>query len=219
MAEHKQILFINIDEKVSPAVLAGLLNRNISLIYQWAQIGRLPDIKNGSFTYRECIDHIVTTLLFKAEAKILKVQEEARLKEIAIEKNNKAGREVNTNISIDDGSIHPLVAAKLKQNIKTEIAREADLWQKIAIKRGEYVAFGDKLDLVEDCVLSIRDTLLHIGNNYPDIQVRIDEAMEELFQLGKLLVEDAKIDADNFIETMLAKEIELTNDDNEKDIL
>jgi hypothetical protein len=187
MAEQTtNIVFINPDEQVSPAILAGMLNRNVSQIYQWGQTGRLPDVKNGVFSYRQCLDHLVTSLLRMEEAKALK--DKARF---------------------DGEGLHPLVEEKLKQNIKTERAREADLWQKIAIKRGEYVSFEKKLDLVEGFILSIRDTLLSIANNNPALQGQIDNAMEELYQAGKVLVEEADIDANEFIDTMLAVEVEI----------
>ena len=183
------ITFINPDETIAPAILAGLVGRNVSQIYQWAQNGRLPDIKNGTFSYRQCLDHLVTSLVRMEEAKALK--DKARF---------------------DGEGLHPLVEEKLKQNIKTERAREADLWQKIAIKRNEFVSFDKKLDLVEGFILSIRDTLLSIANNNPALQGQIDAAMEELYQAGKVLVEEADIDANEFIDTMLAKEVELTDD-------
>jgi len=199
MAESPQIMILNPEAKVSPAILAGLLSRNVSLIYQWAQIGRLPDIKNGDYTYKECLAHLLNSLLLAEEAKKAKIEEAAK------EKREK--RTYSTESEYDD-TMHPLMAAKLKQSIKTEYAREAELWQKIAIKRGEFIAFADKLELVEGFVTSIRDTLLHIGNNFPEIQSRVDEAMEELYQLGVTLIAEADIDADNYIDTMLAKEPE-----------
>ena len=45
------VIFINPRDKVSPAILASLLNRNVSLVYQWGTMGRLPDIRASSFTY------------------------------------------------------------------------------------------------------------------------------------------------------------------------
>jgi len=197
-------IFININDKVSPAILASLINRNVSLVYQWAQQGRFPDIKADSYTYKQCIDHAISSLLKAEEAKKVKAELDAKIKAERAQR----GKFISGDSEFDD-TIHPLMAAKLKQNIKTEIAREADLWQKIAIKRGEYVALGDKLELVESFVLSIRDTLIFISNNYPEIQARVDEAMEELYQLGVTLIAEADVDMDSYIDTMLAKEVDL----------
>ena len=211
MLEEKStdVIFINPRDKVSPAILASLLNRNVSLVYQWIQTGRMPDIKNGNFSYVECIDHLVSSLLKTEEAKKLKILEDTRIKEEQLEKKQATRRSFTVGDSDGTDSIHPLVAAKLKQNIKTEIAREADLWQKIAIKRGEYVSFVDKLDLVEGFIISIRDVLLHIGNNYPEAQSYVDGAMEELYQTGRVLLEESDEDASSFIDTMLATEPEI----------
>ena len=199
-----KLMFININDKVQPAVLAGLLNRNVSLMYQWAAIGRLPDFKNITYSYKDCIDHLVTNLLHKEEAKKYKLEQQLKAKG------------ATSSTEVDNFDMHPLMVAKITQNIRTEKAREAELWQKIAIKQGEYVSFGDKLELVHDFVSSIKDTLLYIGNNFPETQEKIDEAMNELYQLGLGLVEEADMDAKNYIETMLNTDInkEISTDGN-----
>lgn len=210
MAESTQIIFINPDDKVSPATLAGLLNRNVSLIYQWGTTGRLPDIKNGSFTYRQCLDHLLSSLLRAEEAKILKVQEDTRIKEeLARVKDENKRKKFSVNdrdgVTEYEDSMHPLMAAKLQQSIKTEYAREAELWQKIAIKNSEYVDFREKLDLVQPFILQIRDLLLGIAIDFPEAEKTIDEGMEHLYNLGCKILEEVKIDREGFVEEMLSR--------------
>ena len=208
--EVKSIAIINIDDKVSPAMLARLLNRNVSMLYQWSQLGKLPDIRNNSYSYAECIDFLVSSLILAEEAKKLKVTEEIRLREEKAQKRDNArrGKFTGEEGSEYEDSIHPLVAAKMIQSTKTERAREYDLWQKISIKRGEYVAFGDKLELVEGMVISIKDTLAHIANYFPETQEHIDGAMAELYSLGLVLCEEADIDIEEFVQNMIDRPIE-----------
>ena len=49
---------IDLYAEASPAVLAGILKINVSLIYQYRQNGKLPP--NSTASYRDCIYHYVT---------------------------------------------------------------------------------------------------------------------------------------------------------------
>lgn len=199
-------LFIDADAKVEPAQLAGLFSRNPSLMYQWAQMGRLPDFTAKPVTYRQAIDHILTSLLRDEEVKKLKVIEATKLKE-ALETKKLELRSTKRQFKSTDESsedyIHPLVAEKLRQNVKTEYAREAELWQKIAIKNGEYVNFAEKMAIVEPFVLQIRDLLLGIALEFPETTEVIDECMGNLHTLGTKLVEEAIEDRNTFVQDML----------------
>jgi hypothetical protein len=189
-----QLMFINPNEKVQPAVLAGLLSRNVSLVYQWAQDGRLP-VTLTQYSYKECINHLITSLLRAEELKGLRIKESVKLRAERLEADPNDG-------------MHPLMVAKLEQNIKTEMAKEAEIWQRVAIKRGEYISFIDQLDLVEGFVNSINDTLNFISNNYPETQKHVDAAKDELYQLGVTLCAEATEDANNFIDVMLKRPIQ-----------
>lgn len=194
------VIFINPRDKVSPAILASLLNRNVSLVYQWGTMGRLPDIRASSFTYIECIDHLVTSLLKNEEVKLFKAQEEAKAKEAKKSSSRKF------NFSDSEGledTMHPLMAAKLEQSVRTEHAREVELWQKIAIKNEEYVNFTDKLELIQPFIHQIRDLLLGIAIDFPESQDTIDEGMDNLYNLGVRLIEEAKIDRAEYVQAML----------------
>jgi len=208
-SDKKPVVFINPYDKVSPVTLASLINRSPTLLYQWSAAGRLPNFKDQPFSYIECLDHLVTHLVNNEESKKLKVQEEIRIKEeLYKQRGETRGRkfaDINTD---DDSNIHPLVAAKLKQNVKTEYAREAQLWQAIAIKNGEYVNFNDKLNILEPFILQIRDLLLGIAIDFPETQMVIDEGMENLYNLGMKILEETREDREAFVDAMLAKEVE-----------
>ena len=202
MADLTQITIINIDDKASPSILAGLVGRNVSLLYQWAKDGRLPSITTGNFSYRQCIQHLVDAFISNEQVKIVKAEKEAELR-----REKLAKKTITSTDFKEEDNIHPLVAAKLRQNIKTEYAREAELWQKIAIKNEEYVEFTKKLSLVEPFILHIRDLLLGITLDFPETQETIDEGMEALYNLGIKLLEEVKIDRDEFVQNMLNKDV------------
>lgn len=210
-------VFINLVDRISPDVLAKLLNRNVSLIYQWCTAGRLPDIRLGSYSYIECIDHLTSSLLKNEEVKLFKAKEDARVREEAAQKKD-TFRRTKFSDSGEEGLVEDsmaiLVAAKLEQNVRLEHAREVELWQKIAIKNGEYVNFTDKLELVQPFILQIRDLLLGIALDFPEAQDTIDEGMENLFNLGTRLIEECKVDRGTYIQSMLDKKLQDIIDEN-----
>jgi hypothetical protein len=203
-------IFVNFDDEVQPHILAGMLSRNISQIYNWAQIGKILNIKKSDpnykpVTYKEVLKHLVDSLI-KEDAQFAKYQ------------RNRNRKSVDLNELEQDDSIHPLVAAKIQQQIKKEYAMESQIWQSIAIKNEEYVEFAKKLELVEPFIIQIRDLLLGIALDYPEVQETIDEGMENLYKFGVKLIEEAKIDRESFVEEMLSKTVvDLQDEEREAD--
>jgi hypothetical protein len=197
-------IFVNFDDEVQPHILAGMLSRNISQVYNWAQTGKILNIKKSDpsykpVTYKEVIKHLVDSLI-KEDAEFSKYQ------------RNKARRSVSIGELENDDSIHPLVAAKIQQQIKKEYAMESQIWQSIAIKNEEYVDFAKKLSLVEPFIVQIRDLLLGITLDHPELEEIIDEGMENLYNLGLKLIEEAKMDRESFVEEMLSKTLQEIED-------
>jgi hypothetical protein len=75
---------INLDEGASPAVLSGLFAKNVSLIYQMRQDGKLPP--NSSATYRDCIKHYTEFLQKRATKKASNVAEASLLQKIQLDR-------------------------------------------------------------------------------------------------------------------------------------
>lgn len=80
---------IDLNGPVSPAVLAGLLDCSVALVYQYRQNGRLPP--NSDASYKECIKHHLTFWKNRTAAKANNLTEavmlaELRLKEPKIER-------------------------------------------------------------------------------------------------------------------------------------
>ena len=75
---------INLDEGASPAVLSGLFSKNVSLIYEMRQDGKLPP--NSSATYRDCIKHYTEFLQNRATKKASNVAEASLLQKIQLDR-------------------------------------------------------------------------------------------------------------------------------------
>ena len=223
---------INMDAKVSPIVLASILGVNISLVYQEAQSGRLP-LNLTEATYKECIQMYINHFKKSVDLRVAKeaneqelrkakLAEDIRLKEEKfrikeeqdrIKAENKGRRSFSSVGEGDDGNdgMPPLVAAKMKQDIRLGIAKEAQLWLRIAIERQEYLSVDEVYKLTEPFLQAIKNILVSIASDIQEVQAAIDEGMETLYNLGMKLVENADIDGEKFVERMLEKELDLAD--------
>jgi hypothetical protein len=216
-------LIIDFNAKVSPIVLATVLGVNISLIYQEAQAGRLP-LSIVASTYKECIQMYITHFKKNQELKIIKEQNEQDLKLARIEETNKLKLEKEQlraeearnkgkrsfGGEEDSDGMHPLMAAKLKTDIRLGLAKEKALEQKMAIDRGEYIAIKELLPLLEPYLQAIKNNLVDLSADNPEVQEKIEENMESLFNFGIAITEKADIDSKNFVQTILDKELDIS---------
>ena len=223
---------INMDAKVSPIVLASILGVNISLVYQEAQAGRLP-LNLTEATYKECIQMYIAHFKKGADLKLAKEANEQELRKAKLAEDiklkeekfrfkeeqdrlkaeSKGRRSFSSVGEGDDGNdgMPPLVAAKMKQDIRLGIAKEAQLWLRIAIERQEYLSVEEVFKLTEPFLQAIKNILVSLASDIPEVQSSIDEGMETLYNLGIKLVENADVDGDKFVERMLEKELDLTD--------
>jgi len=208
--------------KVSPAILCAILGNgkggpmNPSLLYQNIDLGRLPDVRTGDYTYLECIQAYIEHYKYGVEVKVeqektkrelaeVKLKEEARLK---VERQE-ARKALSATGSLDIGEMNPLAAAKMKQDIRLGVAKESEIWQKVLITRGDYLSLEQLIELAEPFVMTIRNSLIALSQISPEAEVLVYQAMESLYNLGNNIVEDADADRKGFLEFILAKDIDV----------
>lgn len=225
-------LIVNLDAKVSPIILASILGVNISLIYQESSCGRLP-LNITEATYKECIQMYITHFKKNADLKLTKeaneqelrrakLAEDTRIKEEKIrlkEEQDRAKAESKTRrtfSSLEDGEegsndgMPPLVAAKMKQDIRLGIAKELQLYQRIAIEREEFISIEELTPLIEPYLQAIKNNLIDLAINSPEIQEKIEQNLENLYNLGMAMLDKAKIDSDSYVERILNKPLDIT---------
>jgi hypothetical protein len=209
---------IDLDGKVTPIILAGIFGVNISLIYQEMQAGRLPPSVVDS-TYRECIQMYVGHFKKSVDLKLLKESNEHELKLTKLEEANKLrqdreaakAEEARNKLSKrsfggdegDDGGMHPLVSLKLTQNIKLNVVKERQIHQKLAIERNEYVKTTEMLNILAPFIQAIKNNLVDLASDNPEIQEQLDQSMESLYNLGTAVVEQAQEDRLNIVEVAM----------------
>jgi len=221
-------LIVNMDEKVSPIVLASILGINISLVYQESQAGRLPLVLTEA-TYKECLQMYIAHFKKSVDLKLVKEQNEQELKKAKLAEDTrlkeekirikeeldraKAGSKRSFSSTGDEPNdgMPPLMAAKMKQDIRLGIAKEAQLWLKIAIERGEYISVNELYELTEPFLQAIKNVLVSLSSDIPEVQQAVDDGMETLYNLGVKLIENANNDGEQFVQMMLERELELSD--------
>lgn len=76
--------YIDINGPVSPAVLSGLLDCNVQMVYQYRQDGKLPP--NSDASYRDCIKHHLTFYKTKATSKASSLADAALVEKIQLDR-------------------------------------------------------------------------------------------------------------------------------------
>lgn len=197
------------DALVQPRVLAGLVGRDVTQIYAWAQDGRLPR-PIGEATYRESLTRLVDSLIKQEDLKKQKFQENLRLRQEQQEAKAEAkgARATKFTDFTDDGEMHPLMADKIRMAIRKDHATTAQTWQKVAIERGEYIAASEMEELVKPFILTIRDSLNSIILDFPETQQKIDAVLQNLHTIGVQLLEGSSTDRENFVQEILEMEVD-----------
>lgn len=181
---------IYLEGKTSPMVLAGILGVNVSLIYQESQAGRLPRNFQEK-TYRENLQSYIS--YYK------------KAQDVKLEKERERQREIKENGAYV--AIHPTVEKKYLQDIRLNVVREAQGWQKLAIERKKYISLDEMQAICEPFVLTIREHLLTLSMFSIEAQKEVDNMMDILYSLGKALVNKAQEDDSLFVDTKLKEEI------------
>ena len=215
---------INIHAKVSPIVLANLLGCNVSLVYQHSQLGRLP-IDFTKHSYLDCLHMYIGYYKKSVEIKLLKesneqevrlakIAEEGRLKEVKdrekaeIERQKEANKTKRRVMNLgdlegDDDGLHPLIAAKMKQDIRNGRAREGQILLKSMIERSEYISANEMYNLLEPFLQAIKNNLVNISSDIPEVQLQIDQNMENLYNLGMVIADKADKDGKELVQKLL----------------
>lgn len=79
----KNTQLINVNGKVSPAVLSMLLGINVSMVHQGRQDGKLPP--NSDATYKESLNHYINYWKVKSSSKVSNVGEAALFQKIKLD--------------------------------------------------------------------------------------------------------------------------------------
>ena len=211
-SENDTPLIVNLKGKVSPAVLASLFDCNVSLLYQEGQKGRLPSELTES-TYLECIHMYLRHFKKNQDLKLARLEADTKLKEEKLKNDLEFKKRKFSSPSGDsegDGfaPIHPLVALKMKQDVRLGRAKEEQLLQKTAIERNEFISLEVMQELIEPLIISLRGNLMALADISAENEKIVDDIMDNIYTLGVKLSEDARDDAKEFFKEMMEREID-----------
>jgi hypothetical protein len=203
---------IFLDGEVSPAILASVFGYNVSYLYQEAQKGSFPT--NGSsfkdVTYRQALKFHNDYYRKAQELKAIKLQNDQALKEQKLRDDLELKKRKVAAFSAESGddTMHPLMAMKLKQDVRLNRAREEQLLQKTAIERGEFISLEQQAELIEPMVIQLRGSLLSLADISEEHEKLVDTIMEDIYNLAVKLTESAIDDAKDYVQELMNREIE-----------
>jgi hypothetical protein len=197
-------LAVCLDDKCSPTTLAAILGYTAPLLYQEAARGVIP-VNFQDYTYKEIIHNYVK--YFK-KAQDVKLAKEANEQELRKAKRGGVGSFVKPDGSDSSLEVAELTIAKMKSDVRLNVAREAQVWLKTYVERKQYVSLVELTELAEPFILTIKNLLLSLAHANPLFEEQIDQTLESLHNLGKTIVSNAEYDGDNFLDTIMEKEID-----------
>lgn len=103
-----------------------------------------------------------------------------------------------------------MMEAKIAQDVRNGIAKEEMQWLEIKKTKEQLVDVAEMKDLFEPIFHVMKSTLVNLSRKYPEIRKDLDNTMESLFTLGDAIEKKAKQDSQFFVESMLSKDLTLT---------
>lgn len=97
--------------------------------------------------------------------------------------------------------------AKLAQDIRNGIAKEELQWLEIKREKEQLIDVLEMKELFEPIFQIIRSSLVNLSRQYPETQKDVDNMMNSWFTLGEKIVAKAGQDANDFVQSMLEKEL------------
>lgn len=97
--------------------------------------------------------------------------------------------------------------AKLAQDIRNGIAKEELQWLEIKREKEQLIDVAEMKDLFEPIFQIIRSSLVNLSRQYPETQKEVDNMMNSWFTLGEKIATKASQDANDFVQSMLEKEL------------
>ena len=99
--------------------------------------------------------------------------------------------------------------AKLAQDIRNGIAKEELQWLEIKREKEQLIDVAEIKDLFEPIFHIIRSSLVNLARQYPETQKDIDNMLNGWNTLGGKIAAKAGQEADDFVQSMLEKELEM----------
>lgn len=201
---------VNLDSKVSPAILASIMGVNVSLIYQEKQKGVYgdPGVRFEDQTYMEVIKAFRNYHAKNTEYKLAKLEEDRKLKELQLEqhqnyKNKKLGgsSEVSEKLAV-------LQIKQIEQKIRTDRIAEIKGWLSVAEIRKELLVASSLMKLIYPFVNAIKNKLVSISMQFPETRDFIDESLNDLADMGETMLKHCGEDDKIFVDEMMNKNLE-----------
>lgn len=202
---------LNLTSIVEPTRFAGIFGISSAQIYQDHQKGLFGTRNFDQLTYLDALRAYRLNLIKSVEVKALKEKNKHEIELKKLEEKKKQKLEVSK-IDYDSGedTLHPLVKAKMQQEIKLLKMKEISEWLKIAETRNELLSANKLESMILPFINIIKNSIVSISLDYPETREKIDEILNSLADLGQRFLEECSSDENDFISTMLEKDFDET---------
>lgn len=202
---------VNLDGKVAPHTLAHILGINVSLIYQEKAKGAFgsPQVAFTEQTYLDCFRLYRTYHAKNTEAKLAKVAAELEINKLKLE-NHKEYKEKKLSFETSEigDKLSELQIKQIEQRIKTDKVTEIKNWLFIAETRDELLVAEELRTLFEPFIHLIKNNLISVAMEFPDVRPKIDETLNDLADIGQRMLKQVGEDRNDFVDEMMKKTID-----------
>lgn len=177
-------------------------------LYNLIEKEAIPDIRNNNpqeYSYALCIKSYVAYLKTIKDTRD-KAKEQAT-QDKDEERRSKMGNKFGAFSEDTSSEIAELTITKMKVDIRRGNADAERILQDNAIKKGAYLDKAELTGVVEPFLMDIRNLLLKVAHEFPETQKQIDEGMENLYDMGRVMLQDVKIDSEAYVEHLLNRDI------------
>jgi hypothetical protein len=99
----------------------------------------------------------------------------------------------------------------MKQDIRIGKAKEGQLLLRNMIDRGEYISMREVYELLEPFLQAIKNNLVSISSDIPEVQEQIDQNMSNLYNLGVTIADKAAEDGKLIVQKILNTELNIAD--------
>jgi hypothetical protein len=137
-----------------------------------------------------------------------KTQNEVGLAKVEARKEEFASKRTSRNADTESGLPRVVEAEKI-QKIRLDAARERQIHLQNLQVRNELISKVEVFDIIAPLVGTIVNVLRSAADDDPKLQVPVDKCFSSLYSVAQMLLRQAGVDGDSYVEEMMNKPVDI----------